>query len=411
MIGSTYYTSNTYIANSSGWFKFLCTVMGNAIDNGSSPTTPNNTDCIDSGPANFVNYLGQTISSISALNIDTKGATAQLLWSDVPGLISNVKISDDNQYIEFYISPQAIRQGNAVIGIEKDGKIMWSWQIWVTDWILNTENQTIGNGYPDIMPFAIGRCSAATYKYETRSITIRFTQETSNLTQEVTITQKDQTLIFGENAPFYQWGRKDPMLASDGLAETSKPNYGNNLFSIFPSTASQNLNEGILNPNIFYPTIGKPGSWFTPFNPQLWGNFSSAGGSDVKTIYDPSPIGYQVPSLSLIMNFISMGYKYENTPIPGYWFSPNNNTDYTIFMASNGMRNQGGNIGYMNSQQNIGFYWSNTNYYWTDTIAEQELVLNLIFPSTATHLPIYYQENPSASAINIISSIIASGNE
>ncbi len=405
LVNGSYTTANCYVVNAPGWYKFPCSVMGNAIKNGTNAYTINNSNCITNTAPLFQNYMGTDITSINQLEINTTGAEAQLVWCDAPDLVTNIGISaDDDKYIEFYVSPETIRQGNAIISIRKNNQVMWSWHIWVTDWALNTGTQVLGNGNQSIMPFGIGRCSAATYVYNQRSITIRFTQNTSNVTKEVTIVQKDTTCIYGENACYYQWGRKDPMLSSNGVDAVFKTCFGPTQFNISPTAAAVNLNYGILNPQTFYPSPDFPHNWESPISYMLWGANINQNGS-VKTIYDPSPAGYFIPNMYTISSFASMGYQFETTPINGCKFSPNSNDVYNIFLATTGgLGPNDGAIMNVLPNDRIGYYWSNMNYVISPNPQNKNTYLNLMFSVTANP-KVYYQVNPSASAIPVCAAV------
>ncbi|MGL4293209.1 MAG: fimbrillin family protein [Bacteroidales bacterium] len=405
-VNNTYSTANTYIVNNPGWHKFPCWVMGNAIANNSTNSI-NNSGCISETAPLFKNYAGVEIKNVSDLEIDVSNTVPELIWSDAPGLVSNIKLSEDRKYIEFYVSPNTIRQGNAIVAIKKGGQVIWSWQIWVTTWKLNTGNQVIGNGNPDIMPFAVGRCSAAEYKYLPNQITIRFTQNISNRTKEITLVQNGETINLGENAPFYQWGRKDPMLSSNGMGKAESKNcFGNKIFKRSSSTTPVSITDGILNPNIFYCSDGFPGNWQTPVNINLWGNAQTEN-TIWKSIYDPCPIGYQVPQLSTIFAFVDMTYQFVEEPINGCEFSPLQNNVYSVFLAANGGRgNKDGSLFGTIPPDKGGYYWSNSNYYWeTNTEGSKNTFLNLIFSLKRDNSHVYYQVNPSASALNVVGSV------
>ena len=163
-----YTSANCYSVNAPGWYKFACNVMGNGIYQNSS-LTANNANCIASG---FTNYAGSPIINESDLNIPLTGATASLIWEDAPGLITNISISGD--YIQFYVSPNSIREGNAIIAImSSDNTIMWSWHIWVTTWTLFANRVLIiddtGNIAYALMNNSIGECMGGTYTYTGRS--------------------------------------------------------------------------------------------------------------------------------------------------------------------------------------------------------------------------------------------------
>lgn len=398
-VNGAYTTANCYVVNAPGWYKFPCWVMGNAISKGASSATINNQACIATKAPYYQNYAGTNITSSNQLAIDTNGANAQLVWSDAPDLVSNIGLSKDQKYIEFYVSPETIRQGNAVVAIQKNGKVMWSWHLWVTDWALNTKTQVLGSDNQNIMPFGIGRCSAATYNYAQRSITIRFTQNTTNLTKDVTIVQQANTSAYGENVCFYQWGRKDPMIASDGFGAQSKACFGPTPFAVSTSTTPVSLNTSILNPQVFYCCTTFPNNWETPISYTLWGS-NIVTDSSIKTIYDPSPAGYTVPNIYTIYAFTRMGHKFTTTPINGCQFSPNNNDVYPIFLAVTGGRGPHDAAIMGNTPGlEVGYYWSNCNYATTDPV-DKNTYLNLLFSVDKTP-NIFTQVNPSASGLPV----------
>lgn len=398
-VNGTYTTANCYVVNAPGWYKFPCWVMGNAISKATGTTAINNKNCFSNKAPYFQDYTGTNITSFNQLAINSNGANAQLIWSDAPDLVSNIGISSDQKYIEFYVSPETIRQGNAIIAIKKNGKVMWSWHVWVTDWALNTKTQSLGSDNQSIMPFGIGRCSAATYNYEQRSITIRFTQNTTNLTKDVTIVQQANTSAYGENVCFYQWGRKDPMIASDGFGAQSKACFGPNQFTVSTSTTPVSLNLSILNPQMFYSSLTFPSNWETPISFALWGENILAEGS-LKTIYDPSPAGYTVPNIYTIYAFTKMGHKFTETPINGCQFSPNNDGTYSVFLPVTGGRGPH-NAAIMGNTPGleVGYYWSNCNYATTDPV-DKNTYLNLLFSVNKTP-DVFTQVNPSASGLPV----------
>lgn len=402
-VNGSYTTSNTYVVNAPGWYKFPCWVMGNAISKASDANTINNADCISNSSPFFKDYTGADITSINQLAINTQGANAQLIWSDAPNLVSNLGISADQKYIEFYVSPETIRQGNAIVSIQKNGKVMWSWQIWVTDWIMYTNTQNLGAGNQNIMPFGVGRCSAATYNYDQRSITIRFTQNTSNVTKEVTIVQQPSTIEYGENVSYYQWGRKDPMLGSTGLGAQYKACFGPTPFTISETTTPVPVNSGILYPQTFYPSPSYPSNWETPIYVTLWGDKEGSSAS-IKTIFDPSPAGYMVPDLNTMYSFLGMGYQFEQTPIMGCKFSPNNNSVFNVFLAvTGGLGPNDAAIMGAETGDWSGYYWSNSSYDLNES-SNENTFLNLLFSANKTP-QLYPQVNPSASALPVCPAI------
>lgn len=247
-------------------------------------------------------------------------ASAKLLWEDVQGFISDVRLIDGRVH---YTATGNV--GNAVIavysGTDGKGDILWSWHIWgVGDTLPQDEEITNRNGAVfNMMDRTLGVHSLTSY-----------------------------------NATLYQWGRKDPIPNSieyfvDGKSVNIEESY-----PVFEGSDVTIL-TGIRNPD---KLITLP---YVESNHLLWGdnditdiytfgypNYLDAataeqtiGWTDQKTIYDPSPVGYRVASKYAWTGFVnnkkgdneSVGntrlsqvnfVKYEN----GFYFKKN--TDDTV---------------------------------------------------------------------------------
>lgn len=166
---------------------------------------------------------------------------AKLLWQDRE-VVSNVTLQ--NGRVFFNASKE---KGNAVIAVT-DAKdvILWSWHIWATD-----------------RPEEI-RLTEATHAYLDRNLgatSVQIGKETSK-------------------GLYYQWGRKDPIRAQDiVVVETPYPLQIENL---------------IQNPSSLFYSEDK--HW-VDYPSALWGNPDGpASTATFKTIYDPCPAGYTIPS-------------------------------------------------------------------------------------------------------------------
>lgn len=177
---------------------------------------------------------------------------------------------------------------------DADGNIMWNWHIWVFPYDLTpvTITNSIGINY-DIMPVYL----ATTYD------------------------NGDDTK---RKNWFYQWGRPVPMLGPSAYDSTSNATSYGVLSFTNESSSSGPYQQGILNPTTFYTGDNSPYNWFDSksyYN--LWdANCTTTGCSDnttVKTIYDPSPVGFKVPngntftgfSISNVVGSFSNGWKFK----------------------------------------------------------------------------------------------------
>ncbi len=217
-------------------------------------------------------------------------AEFMLLWSDNEGVLTNISASPaagaadlSGQLANCYVIPTAgdykipVRlndgtrigeadyigftatgtEGNAVVMVEdENGKILWSWHIWcVND--LGTEGIPIGS-----------------YTYFDRNL-------------GATAAGADA----GEAAYgcLYQWGRKNPF-----------PRNGLQLYQtldevvlaegkIYVAEATATVAEAAAYPGVFFYVTGS-NDWNTGHAEDLWQ-------ADTKTIFDPCPAGYEVPSI------------------------------------------------------------------------------------------------------------------
>ena len=356
---NTYTTANCYLVNAPGTYKFLCNVMGNGF-NGASGITKNNLNgwnCYGFGK--FKDYNGNYINQLGDLYIDTSGAKAQLIWEDSYGLITDLSISDN--YINFTVPQNSIVQGNAIIAIvNSDNKIMWSWHIWVTTYKLGT-NQYI-NPANLFMARNIGSCSESQISYPARTAQIKFTQLETGKIIVVDVTQQAADITNKENSVLYQWGRKDPMVGTTGellagsLTEYApKDTYGTRTYDIRNAGNGVPLDSGILNPNIFYSSINSDMDyrWCSDPEATLWG--------EMKTIYDPSPVGYRVSPYYTMSNFT---YTNPGQTATDYWSSvgllslmQSNSSNYIFLYACGKIDNSGKHIDYSSK----GYYWAPQN--------------------------------------------------
>jgi len=205
--------------------------------------------------------------------------TAEVLWSDVQGLIATIKPYERGATgaVEVTTTATTSVAGNALIAVKVNDVIKWSWHIWVTDYVPTP----IGDlGWMD-------RNLGATANAGTADLAERYK-------------------TFGL---LYQWGRKDPFPSSgpQTVATTAvEPTLYNGAGTAF--TYAMNESEvsalgaatlistqqaydwSIANPLTF---IGFSGSWFNDPKPTTTNNqWGYTGG---KSIYDPCPPGYRVP--------------------------------------------------------------------------------------------------------------------
>ncbi len=318
-------TANCYVVGAPGTYS-LPLVYGNAVKNAAdNPSAYSTSEQGANILSRFVDHMGNPITNPYIFNNNGyRPDNAVLVWQDELDLVRNIRLSDDRQRIVFDVDAATIKQGNAIIAVrDASNTIMWSWHIWVTDLDLNREIKTVTNhdGKKFRMPtWILGWCDGETRSYAARSVKVRFTQETTGASEVITLNQPQYEASFSGNQPYYQFGRKDPMLP--GLLKgkgywPDKECHGTEYkFKINGATQGSSpmasLGEAIKNPHIFY-NIGHANDWCSTRYDNLWDINNSSWWQIidpfVKTVYDPSPVGFHVPQAKSFTGFVSNGEK------------------------------------------------------------------------------------------------------
>ena len=341
-INGTRNTANCYVVNAPGYYK-LPLVYGNAITNGNL-----NSDCYTFGNGN-VNGVGTALNSFKDYNGNNitgakiSGAnSAILVWQDAYNLVSDVKLvkngEDGYDYLTFKVNRDEIQQGNVVLGIrDAGGTIIWSWHIWIDEhWFYNNVDGKLGNGDIEFdawdngygtytsAPYNLGWCDPKNVWYLKRTGTMTFTQAKSGNTVTLNVEQREKKIEYwiGNNV-YYQFGRKDPIVGFMNSGSVVKYNFGELEYKI--EDQFKNLQDGIRNPNVLYLganiTYGTGKEhWLNTNYYNLWNNTSigftsphlvNYEYSGKKTVYDPSPAGYQVPPVGFFKMMVNANI-YDN---------------------------------------------------------------------------------------------------
>ena len=263
----------------------------------------------------FLDHKDELIMSpYIAEQLSTSNLTAQVLWMDQPGLIEQVHYEPGDagatdDYIWFEITHDGIAQGNALIGLlDENNTIVWSWHIWVTD--EDMTKTTNFNGF-QMSPAIMGFCNRVqTEQYQRITGYVRIAQDyiggKNSNSVRITIGTTGTTFLRG-NSPYYQLGRKDPIVGMNGREsyygdKKVYPARDENPF--YPQFALLDMityGESIQYPyKHYYPDTGQI-RWLTKTYGNAWNStqtsFVSTREYDpvTKTIYDPCPVGFKVP--------------------------------------------------------------------------------------------------------------------
>ncbi len=416
-------TANSYLISAPGHY-MIPLVYGNAIKNGQT-----NSSAYQKGSnanntlRNFVDQDGNAITDPWIEKTNNRACqkieAASIVWSDEKDLVklgANNGIYRDangNAYIKFEVTKENIKSGNAVVAVkgiyqikrivvernhrgqiirtyevpENVNRNLWSWHLWFApknalDKITVTNKQ--GNKY-DFTNEALGWKPTA-WKgtpYSTpRTVKVKIEQTLGNngvkQSAVITITQKPATTTRTGYTTLYQWGRKDafPGTTATLAVNTINWNAGSEMYMQTILQNPQNYYTAGYNGNVLDATTGFA-KYYTFYN--LWSmNNTSAYAENqansqtvVKTIYDPSPVGFSVPANDAFTGFTENGLNGGRMNVDGtdnaqtfnnnfgHNFWTNSSKTETIFFPAAGYREarNGSTLSYYSK---FGDYWTAT---------------------------------------------------
>jgi len=314
------WTANCYMVHTAGKYR-LPLVYGNAIKNGEANTSAYTGTTYYKCTQTFPNHEGNAINAPwITKSTDGEGAdrgmgisvaSAELLWQDAKGLVTEVGIKGD--YLTLTVGKNAAEQeGNAVVAAKTaDGTIVWSWHIWVTRQTFAAADLTTIN--------------TGSWTYKLTPVNVGWVGNR----------------VSAGYSPYYQWGRKDAFIpagedrasnggcgggGSIGMNMDAALSYSSNreVYNISGNTLtgitiitdnSATIADNIKHPTTFYYNNTKPNSFdlAAPHNQpfiNLWDSKQNPGRSSgstatniatatTKTVYDPCPAGFCVPTSNL----------------------------------------------------------------------------------------------------------------
>ena len=359
-------TANCYIVHNPGTYKFP-TVYGNSIKNGA--TNDKAYKSSKEGEHILKTFFGAN-GEITKPQIDGI-ANACLIWQDSDKLISDIKYDAASKYVSFEVKQATIHNGNAIIAVrDNSNTILWSWHIWVTEEDLTpveiTNQQKVNY---NILPVNLGWCGLGNAtEYAQREVKVRIKQTEGNKTADLTLNQTGHLIESDRtngNCTFYQWGRKDPMLPGNGKGDTDKSCYTtDNQYQFSPT----GLNTSEIKDYIKYPyrfNINKHMD-YQYYNMWSVDNEKTYANDDkvIKSVYDPSPVGFSIPASNAFSGFTTTGQGTSNPSefnVNGsfnkgwlFYGKPGKSGSTVFFSASGHRDSSSGSLGDVSSR---GYYW------------------------------------------------------
>lgn len=375
-------TANSYLISAPGHYR-IPLVYGNAIKNGATnsnayETTATGTYVLQHfKDHNNQNITDPWIEKSNAANAGIDGA--KIVWADEQDLVhlsaSPIKQDGGNAYLDFEVKQADIKSGNAVVAVTKGGTVVWSWHLWFApkdalDKIEVTNHQGVKYNFTkEALGWKLIQWSGSTYS-SARTVKVKVEQTVANngTKQEavINITQNPGSVKKGATT-LYQFGRKDafPGVDKSKLATNSH----------FTENAGDNMSimNGIQHPDFYYTGGSNWNSNYGYYN--LWSADNTVTGDwnvgndnpVVKTVYDPSPVGFKMPANNAFTGFTADGQNESTMNVDGtdvkqtfsnnfghnFWTSSSKTA--TINFPASGFRFS--KDGSLTDVGNSGYYW------------------------------------------------------
>ena len=342
-------TSNSYIIDEAGYYKFNANVPGNGVGSLAVQHTDGSIQQIlfDGGIGTTLNHKVKRVDVLwwqGDLTTDSRYMTfcntnpdpdQEAMEDECPVIILDGGQLDGEDAV-FYIPKDKFQNANVILaGYDDNDAIVWTWHLWILDGGINV----VRVGKYSVMDRNIG----ATYAPKSLE----------------DITEDNVASTYGF---FYQWGRKDPFVprasydSKDGSVWFYKDNDGHWSKKTGIDTYSgyfTDIAASVSNPTSFavsgdsyhawqsqYPNASAAGTTSTSPANQLWGYTGvpeAWGDTFAKTMWDPCPPGYK---LSTQTTYASGGIWYGDSTHgavgnESHWGTINGSgfkSDYGIFL-------------------------------------------------------------------------------
>ena len=324
-------TANSYVISAPGHYR-IPLVYGNAIENGAtnanayiSHAATGNSNVL----YNFQDHAGHAIDdpwiekTHGGANASVDGA--EVVWADAADLVHSPSITHvgGEGFLDFEVTAADIQSGNAVVAVTKGSgaskTVLWSWHLWFApkdalDKIKVTNHQNVNYYFTkEALGWKPTLWSGSTYS-SARTVKVKVEQTVANNGTKaytvINITQNPGLVRRGATT-LYQFGRKDAFPGVDASKLAANSHFTEN------AGGNMSIENGIQHPDNFYTWSSSwysaPPTGYSYYN--LWSadNTLIGGrnfGNDnpvVKTVYDPSPVGFKMPANNAFTGFTTTG--------------------------------------------------------------------------------------------------------
>ena len=377
-------TANCYIVRSKGWYCFPL-VFGNAIKDGAE-NSGSYTSSVSGNLGNVSEPFQSGLGDITSFSI-TGATAANIVWNTAGSCIESISLYDSNSdgtvdMLKFHVT-DGIAPGSVVIAVTNGSYIIWSWHIWIVpDETDLTEKAVYDYSNSNALDFYmltanLGQTPPASVEitgYQERVMKIRFVSTRDASAEPVRSSVVTVTRPARETArkltgvilnPYYQWGRKDPMLPAN--TDKTDPMVSSDIVDANTLRyAAQNPGKFLKYNSSFNYNWYTHATWYNMWDMGLSGsNGTTHNATPVKSVYDPSPRGYCVARKNDFQTLNNNG-----TSTSGTWNTNAGNmgiryfkTLYggseTLAFPASGYRDY--SDGSINGVGSGGYYWSSSS--------------------------------------------------
>ena len=262
-------------------------------------------------------------------------ASADIVWMSARYLIRHIELRNGKiTFTTYNDDNDGLLEGNALLAAkDADGNILWCWHLWVTKNDPAAEPVRLnGNTFMSCNLGAFGNST------------------------------DDEESILASYGLYYQWGRPTPFprpMHYNCAGAATEPLFDSSVMSVKMSVAesdggNSSIEAAVTNPLVFVTGLTAP-----------WSGSNTTWSETAKSIYDPCPAGWRVPSGNVFSGLSIVAEELEGDMAvldKTYGWTLTDGTDKAFFFAGGRRTYLDGSVVNMNTQETPkpweGFYWS-----------------------------------------------------
>ncbi|MFR9600595.1 MAG: hypothetical protein SNH01_08015, partial [Rikenellaceae bacterium] len=258
------------------------------------------------------------------------------------------ELDDKQQSVKVTLGEKFDNYGNVVFAVKsKDGEILWSWHLWITDYNPDSRDWT-----PTAGQYTYATSGGEIHRYKDSSTSTTKYWDVGGIYENSFIMDRNlgardasYPSSYGAGVIYYQFGRKDP--------------FPGNASSINVTTTETSSGESfataVQNPTIYYCYTNSLYDWCSEVASDsttcLWNDENASSTTD-KSIFDPSPLGWKLPITGTWSDFSTSTFTYD--VFDGLTYN-----GYAYYPASGIRGSASGTLSYAGT---YGYYWSASPY-------------------------------------------------